>query len=186
MNIITERILSKILLSTPILNNKLSIYKLLYISVIGGGKVVHPILVGSWKNVILHKNAEINRNCFLLAKDKIEIGENSILAYGVTVLTSANPNGPHNKLSLIYPAMRAPVIIGDDVWVGANATILPGIKIGNYSVIASGSVVTKDVPSGVLVAGNPAVIKRNSHNFNIYVSSLINSQDNENINSIWQ
>lgn len=96
----------------------------------------------------------------LLSKDRIEIGENSTLAYGVTILTSANPNGPKNKLSELYPALKAPVIIGDNVWVGANATILPDVTIGNMSVVAAGAIVVKDVPSGVLVAGNPAVIKK--------------------------
>ena len=96
----------------------------------------------------------------MLAKDRIEIGENSTLAYGTTVLTSANPNGPKNKLSEIYPKKTAPVIIGKNVWVGANATILPGITIGEMSVVAAGAVVTKDVPPGVLVAGNPAIVKK--------------------------
>ena len=95
-----------------------------------------------------------------MAKDRIEIGCNSTLAYGATILTSANPNGPKNLLSKIYPKMHAPVIIGDNVWVGANAIILPGVTIGDYSVVAAGAVVTKDVPSGVLVAGNPAIIKK--------------------------
>ena len=93
-----------------------------------------------------------------MAKDRIEIGENSTLAYGVTILTSANPNGPENKLSKLYPKMTAPVKIGADVWVGANATILPGVIIGDFSIIAAGAVVTKNVPSGVLVAGNPAIV----------------------------
>lgn len=128
----------------------------------GGGKIYvsNPIVVGSYRNICLHANAEINKNCFLLAKDRIEIGENSTLAYGVTILTSANPHGPLNKLSELYPEMKAPVIIGADVWIGANATILPGVKIGDFSIVAAGAVVTKDVPSGVLVAGNPAVIKK--------------------------
>ena len=76
------------------------------------------------------------------------------------MLTSANPNGPKNELAKLYPAMTAPVVIGTNVWVGANATILPGVTIGDMSVVAAGSIVTKDVPSGVLVAGNPAVIKK--------------------------
>ena len=108
----------------------------------------------------MQKNAEINKRCLLLAKDRIEIGENSTLAYGVTILTSANPNGPHNKLAELYPAMTAPVVIGRDVWVGANATILPGVSIGDFSIVAAGSIVTRNVPSGVLVAGNPAIIKK--------------------------
>lgn len=67
---------------------------------------------------MLHNNAEINTGCLLLAKERIEIGENSTLAYGATVITSANPNGPKNRLSAIYPSMKAPVVIGDNVWIG--------------------------------------------------------------------
>lgn len=96
----------------------------------------------------------------MLAKERIVIGKNSTLAYGTTILTSANPNGPKNKLAALYPPIKAPVIIGDNVWVGANATILPGVTIGEMSVVAAGSVVTKSVPPGVLVAGNPAIIKK--------------------------
>lgn len=113
-------------------------------------------LVGSYSYLELSKNAEINKDCFLLAKDRIVIGENSTLAYRVTVLTSANPNGPGNKLSTIYPSIKAPVIIGHNTWIGACATILPGIKIGNFCVVAAGAVVTKDVPDYTVVAGVPA------------------------------
>ena len=161
MNII-ESVAKTILTRIPVLNRMECVYKLLGVNKIGNGKlyISNPIIVGSYRNLYLHSNAEINKNCFLLAKDRIEIGENSTLAYGVTVLTSANPHGPLNRLSKLYPAMSSPVIIGADVWVGANATILPGVKIGNFSIVAAGAVVTKDVPSGVLVAGNPAVIKK--------------------------
>lgn len=122
------------------------------------GEISNFKLFSDW-NLYLHNNAEINSNCFLLAKDRIEIGENSTLAYGVTILTSANPNGPGNKLSELYPKMTAPVIIGANVWVGANATIQPGVNIGEFSIVA-GAIVTKNVSSGVLVAGNPAVVKK--------------------------
>lgn len=126
----------------------------------GGGDMVGTRVVGDYSNIVLHKNSEINDGCYLLAKAKIEIGENSTLAYRVTVLTGADPNGPYNALSELYPPMKAPVIIGKDVWVGANSTILPGVSIGDFSVVAAGSVVTKDVPSGVLVAGVPAEVKK--------------------------
>lgn len=126
----------------------------------GGGDMVNTRVVGDYRNIVLHKNSEINDGCYLLAKAKIEIGENSTLAYRVTVLTGADPNGPYNSLSELYPPVKAPVIIGKDVWVGANSTILPGVTIGDFSVVAAGSVVTKDVPSGVLVAGVPAEVKK--------------------------
>ena len=126
----------------------------------GGGDMVGTRVVGDYHNIVLHRNAEINDGCYLLAKDKIEIGRNSTLGYRVTVLTSADPNGPQNALSTLYPPVKAPVIIGNDVWVGANSTILPGVTIGDFCVVAAGSVVTKDVPSGSLVAGVPATIKK--------------------------
>ena len=85
----------------------------------------------------------------------------------MTILTSANPNGPHNKLAELYPAMTAPVVIGRDVRVGANATILPGVTIGDFSIVA-GSILTRDVPSGVLVTGNPAIIKNNYYRMDSY------------------
>jgi maltose O-acetyltransferase len=104
----------------------------------------------------LSSNSEINPGCFLLAKNKIKIGENSTLAFQTTILTSANPNGPKNLLSRVYQKMTAPVIIGNNAWIGACAVILPGVTIGNYCVVAAGAVVTKDVPDYTVVAGVPA------------------------------
>lgn len=120
----------------------------------------NPKLVGNYSNLLMHNNSSIERNSFVLAREKVEIGENSGCAYGVTILTGADPHGPKNKLSRLYPPLIAPVIIGDNCWIGANSIILPGVTIGDCSVVAAGSVVTKDVPPGVLVAGNPAVVKK--------------------------
>lgn len=61
------------------------------------GKLAHHILVGNYHSLYLYENAEIKIGCFLLARDKIEIGENSTLEYEVTILISANPNDPENK-----------------------------------------------------------------------------------------
>ena len=159
---ILHLIIRNLLTNIPLVNRLCITYKILGVNDSGGGNflIANPQLVGDYKHLYVHKHSEINKNCFLLAKDKIEIGENSTLAYGVTILTSANPNGPHNKLAELYPAMTAPVVIGRDVWVGANATILPGVTIGDFSIVAAGSIVTRNVPSGVLVAGNPAIIKK--------------------------
>ena len=156
------RYLAKILLLTPWgRSHSVTLYNILGVNSEGGYFLHSHRLKGNYTNLYLHDNAEINEGCFLLAKDRIELGRNSTLAYGVTILTSANPHGPHNRLSRLYPEMTAPVIIGDDVWVGANATILPGVTIGNFCIIAAGAVVNKDVPSGVLVGGVPAkIIKR--------------------------
>lgn len=157
-----RKIIGKILLLFPIIRYKQFVYQILGVNKVGKSKyfIGNPKLIGDYSNLYMHDNSEIERNCFILAKDRIEIGENSTLAYGVTILTGADPNGPHNKLSKLYPPLKAPVSIGNDCWIGANSIILPGVTIGDYSVVAAGSVVTKDVPSGVLVAGNPALIKK--------------------------
>ena len=80
------------------------------------------------------------------------------LAQGITV-TALNHNfSDPDKLIDEQGISTAAVHIGDDVWIGANAVVLPGVTIGNHSVVAAGAIVTKDVPQGSLVAGVPAKI----------------------------
>ena len=121
-------------------------------------RILNFTLVGDYSNLYLHSNADINQEVMLVAKDRIEIGENSTLAYRVAVYTSAFPHG--NLLTRVYPKKIAPVIIEDNCWIGANAILLPGITIGRCSEVGAGSVVTKNVPPYSVVAGVPArVIK---------------------------
>jgi len=88
----------------------------------------------------------------------VKIGHHVNLAQGVTV-TALNHNFKDaNKRIDEQGISTAPVTIGDDIWIGANAVILPGVTIGNHSVVAAGAVVTKDVPPRSLVAGVPARI----------------------------
>ncbi len=91
----------------------------------------------------------------------VEIGSHVNLAQGITV-TALNHNfGDTEKRIDEQGVSTKPVTIEDDVWVGANAVILPGVTIGNHCVVAAGAVVTKDVPPHSLVAGVPAkVIKQ--------------------------
>lgn len=121
-------------------------------------RILNFSLVGDYSNLYLHSNADINQEVMLVAKDRIEIGENSTLAYRVAIYTSAFPHG--NLLTRVYPKKIAPVIIEDNCWIGANAILLPGVTIGRCSVVGAGSVVTKDVPPYSVVVGSPArVIK---------------------------
>ena len=88
----------------------------------------------------------------------VTIGNHVNLAQGITV-TALNHNFADNNLRIDEQGVSTnPVTIGDDIWIGANAVILPGVTIGNHSVVAAGAVVTKDVPPHTLVGGVPAKI----------------------------
>lgn len=88
----------------------------------------------------------------------VTIGSHVNLAQGITV-TALNHNFADKGLRIDEQGVStAPVTIGDDIWIGANAVILPGVTIGNHSVVAAGAVVTKDIPPHSLVAGVPAKI----------------------------
>jgi acetyltransferase-like isoleucine patch superfamily enzyme len=88
----------------------------------------------------------------------VTIGSHVNLAQGITV-TALNHNYKETGKRIDQQGVSTnPVVIGDDVWIGANAVILPGVTIGNHCVIAAGAVVTKDVPPHSLVAGVPAKI----------------------------
>ena len=88
----------------------------------------------------------------------VRIGSHVNLAQGITV-TALNHNFADKDRKIDEQGISTvPVTIGDDIWIGANAVILPGVTIGNHSVVAAGAVVTKDVPPHSLVAGVPAKI----------------------------
>ena len=88
----------------------------------------------------------------------VTIGSHVNLAQGITI-TALNPNFEDKSQRIDDQGVSTdPVIVGDDIWIGANAVILPGVSIGHHSVVAAGAVVTKDVPPHSLVAGVPAKI----------------------------
>jgi acetyltransferase-like isoleucine patch superfamily enzyme len=110
---------------------------------------------------------------FLIATQRITIGSRVYLAAGATVVDSDfHPLDPGERLwdtaalarggELTFaPFTSHPVEIGDDVWIGFNATILKGVRIGNGAIIDPGAVVARDVAAGARVSGNPAVVTNN-------------------------
>src|SRR5690606_24110717 len=116
------------------------------------------IFKGDLSNLHMKYNCSIYDGSLITLSAPVVIGENTAIAYNVTLLTSANPRGPLNKLIKLYPKIVAPINIGSNSWLGAGSIVLPGITIGDFCVIAAGSVVTKDVPDYTVVAGVPAKI----------------------------
>jgi acetyltransferase-like isoleucine patch superfamily enzyme len=89
----------------------------------------------------------------------VTIGRGGLIAPGVYITDHNHDTRPGPPMYL-RPCIAAPVRIGDDVWIGTNAVILPGVTIGDGAVIAAGAVVTRDVPPGTIVAGVPARVLR--------------------------
>lgn len=107
-------------------------------------------------NIHVGENFYANFDCVFLDVCEIRIGDNCFLAPGVHIYTAAHPLDAQERIS--GAEFGKPVAIGHNVWIGGRAVINPGVKIGNNAVIASGAVVTKDVPDNAVVGGCPAKI----------------------------
>ncbi|WP_342507830.1 sugar O-acetyltransferase [Sporosarcina sp. FSL K6-2383] len=104
------------------------------------------------KNITFGKNVFLNTGCSFQDRGGIRIGDGSMIGMNVAIAT-LNHGLDLETRNTTFPS---PVVIGKNVWIGSNATILPGVTIGDNSVVAAGAVVTKDVPENTVVAGVPA------------------------------
>jgi acetyltransferase-like isoleucine patch superfamily enzyme len=120
--------------------------------------------------IALGAQTYVGDDCLLSSSCAIEIGSHTLIAHGVQILdNNSHPLDPVAR-ARDYEAVRqsgirekiaeAPVRIGAHAWIGFNAIILKGVTIGENSVVAAGSVVTKDIPANCVAAGNPATIIR--------------------------
>ncbi len=121
-----------------------------------------PFYCDYGSNIKLGKKVFINFNCCILDTSEVKIGNNVFIGPNVQIYTAAHPLDIKIRNSLLE--FSKPITIGNDVWIGGSVIICPGVHIGNGVVIAAGSVVVKDVPDNVMVAGNPAIIKKEIDN----------------------
>lgn len=105
-------------------------------------------------NIKLGKRVFINEGCCFQDQGGIEIGDDVLIGQQVVIATLNHDVDPPKRGNM----RPAPVKIGDKVWIGAHATILPGVSVGDGAVVAAGAVVTKDVPANCVVAGVPAKV----------------------------
>lgn len=119
-------------------------------------RIFPPFTADFGKNIIVGKNVFFNSGCRLQDHGGIFIGDNVLFGHNVVLATLDHDLDPA-KRDLLH---CAPIRVGNDVWVGANATITKGVTIGDGAVIAAGAVVTRDVPPRTVVGGVPAKVIR--------------------------
>ncbi len=122
-----------------------------------------PFFCDYGANISIGKNTFVNTNCMFLDNNKISIGKNGLIAPYVQIYTATHPLKASDRIietedNSRYLTSTKPVTIGDNVWIGGNSVIFPGVTIGNNVTIGAGSVVTKDISDNVLAFGNPCKV----------------------------
>ena len=120
--------------------------------------IEHGAFLASGKDIEIGDNSGVGLNCRIAGP--LSIGNDVMMAPGVTIVTQNHEISDTTIPMRLQTAEKKKVTISDDVWIGANAIILPGVTIGKGSVIAGGAVVTKDVEPYMIVGGNPAKVIR--------------------------
>ena len=109
-------------------------------------------------NIFIGDNVFVNYNCVFSDNTKIVIGNDVRIAPNTGIYTVNHAFDPEERA--LGAQIYEPVEIEDEVWIGANVTVLPGVTIGKGSIIGAGSVVTKDIPAGAIAVGNPCKVIR--------------------------
>ncbi|MCZ7498135.1 sugar O-acetyltransferase [Agrobacterium rhizogenes] len=131
-----------------------SLLRSLFVSVGEGAFIEAPFHCAYGFNITLGKNVYLNAGCTILDSAKVTIGDGAMLGPAVHIYCAEHHLDPVSRAQGIEIAK--PVTIGRDVWIGGGAILLAGITIGDGAIVGAGSVVTRNVPPGVTVVGNPA------------------------------
>lgn len=122
-----------------------------------------PFFCDYGENIHIGKNTFVNTNCMFLDNHSITIGENGLIAPYVQIYTASHPLKAAERIindgnESRYLTTAKPVSVGDNVWIGGNSIIFPGVSIGNNVTIGAGSVVSQNIPDNVLAVGNPCKV----------------------------
>ncbi len=115
-----------------------------------------PFYTDCGKNIHIGRHVFINMGCKFQDQGGIFIGDGALIGHNVVLATLNHADSPRDRATML----PAPIRIGRNVWIGASATVLPGVTIGDGAIVAAGAVVTKDVPENTIVGGVPARIIR--------------------------
>lgn len=120
-------------------------------------RLLPPFYTTCGKNIAVGRNVFINQNATFYDLAPITIGDDVLIGPNVSLITEGHPVAPSERTAYV---LARPIVIERNAWIAAGATIIGGVTVGENSVVAAGSVVTKDVPANTLVGGNPARVIR--------------------------
>lgn len=124
----------------------------------GNFTIVSPFFCDYGYNIEIGENFFMNMDCVILDGAKVKFGDNVFVAPQCGFYTAGHPLDVAKRTAGLEYAL--PITIGNNVWIGAHVSVLPGVSIGDNTVIGAGSVVTKDIPANVLAYGNPCRVIR--------------------------
>lgn len=148
---------------------KVEVLKQLFGSIGSNVSVGLPFICDYGKNIHIGTNVSVNMNCTFVDCNNIEVGDNVLIASNVQIYTATHPVELSERLTpdwnpesgeYFCRTYALPVKIGNGCWIGGGVIILPGVTIGDNTVIGAGSVVTKDIPANCVAVGNPCRVLR--------------------------
>ena len=119
--------------------------------------LIPPFYTAGGDEIRVGRNVFVNQNCTFYDLGGLEIGDDVMIGPNVSLITAGHPVEPSQRRNA---TIGKPIVIEKNVWIAAGATVIGGVTVGENSVVAAGSVVTRDVPPNTLVAGNPASVIR--------------------------
>src|ERR1700757_1046206 len=119
--------------------------------------LIPPFYTAGGDEIRVGRNVFVNQNCPFYALGGLDIADDVIIGPNVSIITAGHPLGPSQRRAA---TIGRPIVIEKNVWIAAGSIIIGGVTVGENSVVAAGSVVTKNVPADTLVGGNPARVIR--------------------------
>jgi acetyltransferase-like isoleucine patch superfamily enzyme len=119
--------------------------------------LIPPFYTAGGNEIRIGRNVFVNQNCTFYDMGGLDIADDVMIGPNVSIITASHPIGPSQRHTI---TIAKPIVIERNVWIATGATIIGGVTIGENSVVAAGSVVTKTVPPNTLVGGNPARVIR--------------------------